>query len=90
MLRMPTRALTVEAKKNLERFLRTSAAREMEDDSRTWTVVEWSWVSGPPMRVHLRDEQSAVVDFVMDAGGTWQLCREPMDAKIVIPADLAR
>lgn len=90
MLRMPTRALTQAAKKNLDRFFRTSAAREIEDDPRTWTVIEWTWVAGPPMRVALRDEECAVIDFVMDAAGLWHLWREPMDPKIVIPSDLAR
>jgi hypothetical protein len=90
MLRMPTRALTQAAKKNLDRFFRTSAAREIEDDPRTWTVVEWTWALGPPMRVALRDEECAVIDFVMDKAGLWHLSREPMDPKILIPGDLSR
>jgi len=88
MLRIPTRVLPIEVKKNLERFLNTGAAREIEDDPRTWTVVEWTWVAGPPLRIHLRDEDCAVIDFVMDASGAWQLFREPMDPKIYIPSDL--
>ena len=81
MLRMPTDAFTDEAKRNLQRFYHTSAAREIEDDPRTWTVVEWTWGAGPPLRVHLRDESGDVIDFVMDDAGLWQLWREPIEPR---------
>lgn len=90
MLRMPTGALTPDAKKNLARFFSTSAAREIEDDPRSWSVIEWTWGAGPPLRVHLRDENRQVIDFIMDATGVWQIWREPIDPKIVVPTDLAR
>jgi hypothetical protein len=90
MLRMPEHSLTDEARANLELFLRTSAAREVEDDPGVWTVVEWTWSAGPPIRVHLRDENGDVVDFVMDDTGVWQLWREPIDPRIAAPSDLSR
>jgi hypothetical protein len=90
MLRMPTHALTIEAKRNLQRFYDTSAAREIEDDSRTWTVVEWTWGAGPPMRVHLRDEKGDVVDFIMDDAGAWQLWREPIERRTAVKVALER
>jgi hypothetical protein len=90
MLRMPGGALTRDAKKNLERFFATSAAREIEDDAHSWSVIEWTWGSGPPSRVHLRAENHEVIDFVMDATGVWQLSREPIDRKIALHNDLAR
>ncbi len=88
MLRMPTHELTDEAKRNLQRFYHTSAARELEDDPRTWSVVEWTWGAGPPMRLHLRDEGGDAIDFIMDDAGLWQLWRDPIEPKIVVPSDL--
>jgi hypothetical protein len=90
MLRMPTHALTAEAKRNLQRFYHTSAAREIEDDARSWRVVEWTWGAGPPMRVHLRDETGDVIDFVMDDAGLWQLWREPIEPRIAATSGLTR
>jgi hypothetical protein len=87
---MPTRALTDEAKRNLQRFYHTSAAREIEDDARSWTVVEWTWGAGPPMRVHLRDETGDVIDFVMDDAGLWQLWREPIELRTAATSGLTR
>jgi hypothetical protein len=79
MIQMPANRVTAAARHNLERFRATSAASELEDDPRTWTVVEWSWAEGPPMRVHLRNDTGEVVDFVMDASGSWHMRREPLD-----------
>jgi len=90
MLTMPTVALTDEAKRNLQLFYHTAAAREAEDDPRSWTVVEWTWGAGPPVRVHLRDETGDVIDFIMDDAGVWQLWHEPIEPRIVEPSDLTR
>jgi hypothetical protein len=90
MLTMPAVALTDEAKRNLSRFYHTSAAREIEDDPRSWTVIEWTWGAGPPLRVHLRDETGDVIDFIMDDAGVWQLWREPIEPRIAEPSDLTR
>ena len=90
MLTMPGVALTDEAKRNLQLFYHTSAAREIEDDPRSWTVVEWTWGAGPPVRVHLRDETGDVIDFIMDDAGVWQLWHEPIEPRIAVPSDLTR
>ena len=91
MLKMPANGLTDEAKRNLQRFYHTSAAREIEGDARSWTVTEWTWGAGPPLRVQLRDETGGdVIAFVMDDAGLWTLCREPIEPKIAVPSDLSR
>jgi hypothetical protein len=77
MLRLPTSNVTETAKRNLDRFRATSAASELEDDSHTWAVVEWSWAAGPPLRVQLRSDAGQIVDFVMDVSGVWRMRREP-------------
>jgi hypothetical protein len=77
MLRMPTSHVTEAASRNLDRFRATSAASELEDDSRTWSVVEWSWSVGPPLRVRLRSDAGQGVDFIMDESGVWRMRRDP-------------
>jgi len=86
---MPKGALTAAGRRNLKRFQETGAARELEDDARTWRVVAWSWVEGPPMRVYLRCDRGEVIDFVMDEAGVWRLEREPIDSKVRTPSDVA-
>jgi hypothetical protein len=78
MLRMPTQHVTEIAQRNLDRFRATSAASELDDDTHTWTVVEWSWAEGPPLRVQLRNERGGSIDFVMEESGIWRLRREPI------------
>jgi hypothetical protein len=77
MLRMPNSHVTETARRNLDLFRATSAASELEDDSRTWSVVEWSWGAGPPLRVQLRSDSGQLVDFVMDGSGMWRMRRDP-------------
>lgn len=81
MLRLPTRHVTEAARRNLEAFQTTSAAREFADDSHTWDVVAWSWALGPPLRVTLRDERGEVMDFEMDLHGLWRVHADPNDPK---------
>ncbi|MBV9949227.1 MAG: hypothetical protein JOZ69_20425 [Myxococcales bacterium] len=78
MLRMPSHHVTETARRNLDRFRATSAASELDDDARTWTAVEWSWVPGPPFRVQFRSEDGETVDFLMDEAGNWRMKREPI------------
>jgi hypothetical protein len=77
MLRLPTRHVTEAARRNLDAFQSTSAAKELADDTCRWDVVEWSWAAGPPMRVTLRSEHGDVVDFEMDETGIWRVFRDP-------------
>jgi hypothetical protein len=81
MLRMPAGHVTEAARRNLDRFRATSAASELEDDTQTWRVVEWTWAKGPPLRIQLRSDSGEVVDFVMDENGMWRLRREPIGPK---------
>ncbi len=76
MLRMPISSVTDTARRNLDRFRATSAASELEDDTRAWSVVEWSWTEGPPLRIRLRSEVGETVDFVMDDASTWRMRRQ--------------
>jgi hypothetical protein len=78
MLRMPTSHVTERARRNLDRFRATSAASELEDDGHAWTVVEWSWTEGPPLRVSLRSDAGELFDFVMDEAGRWRIHRTPV------------
>jgi hypothetical protein len=73
MLRLPTRHVTQAARRNLETFQTTSAAKQLADDRHTWDVIAWSWAPGPPLRMTLRSEQGEVVDFEMDREGVWSL-----------------
>jgi hypothetical protein len=73
MLRMPSSHVTEFARRNLERFRATSAASQLEDDKLVWTVVEWSWTEGPPLRLKLRSDLGQTTDFVMDVSGRWRL-----------------
>lgn len=77
MLRLPTRPITEAARRNLEAFQTTSAARELADDARTWDAIAWSWAPDPPLRVTLRNERGDVVDFEMDAQGLWRMYANP-------------
>jgi len=77
MLRLPTRHVTDAARRNLEIFQATAAAKELTDDARTWDVVAWSWALGPPLRMTLRSERGDVVDFDMDEQGTWRMHANP-------------
>lgn len=75
---MPTKNVTEAARRNFNRFRATSAASELEDDSHTWTVTEWTWGEGPPLRIHLRSDGGQDFDFVMDPTGVWRMRREPI------------
>jgi hypothetical protein len=77
MLHLPSTYVTEAARHNLARFCATSAAKELDEDSRVWSVVEWSWQEGPPLRVFLRSDRGDVLDFVMDEGGVWRIGRDP-------------
>jgi hypothetical protein len=78
---MPSAHVTEAARGNLDRFRATSAASELEDDSHTWSVVEWSWRAGPPLRVQLRSDAGQIIDFLMDEAGIWRLRREAREPR---------
>jgi hypothetical protein len=77
MLHFPRRNVSLDASRNLDRFRNTSLARELENDSRRWDVVEWSWAEGPPLRVQVRSDRGDVIEFVMDEPGIWRAHPDP-------------
>jgi hypothetical protein len=85
---MPNHSVSEVARRNLERFRATAAALELESDEKTWTVVEWPWTEGPPMRFHLRADDGTWMQFVMDKTGVWRMTPLPIVEKIHVPADL--
>lgn len=77
MLHFPSRNLSPEASRNLERFRHTSLAQQLEHDYRRWDVVEWSWTLEPPLRVQVRSAQGEVLEFLMEQGGLWRAHPDP-------------
>lgn len=90
MLRMPKIVASSVGRTNLELFASSGAARELEDRSDSWAVVEWSWTEGPPMRIVLRGGEGERMDVVVDAEGVWRMELEPVDPKIHPMRDLIR
>jgi hypothetical protein len=88
MIRMPAVVASSIGKKNLELFASSAAARELEDRAELWTVVEWSWTAGPPLRYVLRRARGDRVDVVVDSEGVWRMSREPLEPKIRTPRDI--
>jgi hypothetical protein len=88
MVRLPPSVRTQIAKANLELFAASAAARELDDQAAVWTVVEWSWTAGPPMRIVLRSDHGETTDFILDASGVWRMGREPIEPKIKPPGDI--
>jgi hypothetical protein len=88
VLLMPKSPVSEVARRNLERFRATPAALELESDPKTWTVVEWPWTEGPPMRIHLRADDGTWMEFVMEKSGVWRMTALPIVEKIRVPGDL--
>jgi hypothetical protein len=72
MLHFPSRNVSAHAQRNLDFFRHTSLAKQLEQDVRQWSVVEWSWAPGPPLRVQVRSDLGDVLEFVMDEPGVWR------------------
>ncbi len=83
MLRMPNRPVPPGVQRNLDRFRSTAGALELDSDSRTWRVAEYSWNEGPPFHVNLRaEEDGAWVAFVMDEACVWRFRAVPIREKV--------
>jgi len=89
MLRIPGTVASPFGKRNLDFFAASGAAREIEDRADSWTVVEWSWTQGPPMRIVLRGGRGQRMDVVFDPEGVWRMEIEPVDPRIHPMADVA-
>lgn len=60
------------ARTNLARFRETSAARELEEDTRAWRLVAWSWTSEPIAHFTVRDEHDERV-YAVEPDGIWDV-----------------
>jgi hypothetical protein len=57
----------------LDRFKKTAAAKELEQDAREWTFVSWAWMPDPPHNLVLRSADMEERYVVMEADGRWQM-----------------
>lgn len=57
----------------LDRFKKTAAAKELEQDSREWSFVSWAWLPEPPYALVLRSADSEERYFLMEGDGRWQM-----------------
>ena len=68
--------LTEVAQKNMGRFKVTALAKELEEDTHTWTLTNWSWTKDAPHKWTLRDDARRGVSSTMDQSGQWTVTRE--------------
>ena len=57
----------------LERFKKTSAVKELEQDPREWTLVSWPWMPDAPYPTLFRNAEGDERFCVMEADGRWQM-----------------
>jgi hypothetical protein len=60
-------------KSNVERFRKSAAARELEEENTTWVFHSWSRLAEPPVRIILMNERGDEVTWTLDAEGFWTL-----------------
>jgi hypothetical protein len=56
-------------KANLERFRRTSFAKDLEEDKAIWSWMSWPRSSENPLRFHLRSDHHRYATFTIDGDG---------------------
>jgi hypothetical protein len=56
-------------KANIERFRRTSFARDLEEDKATWSWMSWPRSAENPLRFLLRSDQNHHATFTIDGDG---------------------
>jgi hypothetical protein len=89
MLRFPSHTkLPDPAREALAHFAATSLARQLNDDTRVWRVMEQSWVPGPPLHVVVENEAHEELLFSMSEDGTWRVSHVPLAPRIHTPTDL--
>jgi hypothetical protein len=54
---------------NVERFRRTSFAKDLEEDKATWHWMSWPRSSESPLRFLLRSDQNRNATFTIDGDG---------------------
>jgi hypothetical protein len=57
----------------LERFKKTSAAKELEQDTREWSFISWAWLPEPPYALTLRCADLEERYFLLEGDGRWQM-----------------
>ena len=55
----------------LERFKKTAGAKEIDQDSREWVLVNWPWVPDPPYVIVARASDHEERRWVMGDDGLW-------------------
>ena len=58
----------------LERFKKVGVARELEQDSREWVLVNWPWVPDPPYMIVARASDGEERRCEMGEDGLWTTC----------------
>jgi hypothetical protein len=56
-------------KANIERFRRTSFAKDLEEDKATWSWMSWPRSPENPLRFQLRSEDRRLATFTIDGDG---------------------
>jgi hypothetical protein len=56
-------------KANLERFRRTSFAKDLDEDVATWSWMSWPRSPENPLRFLLRSDQNRLATFTIDGDG---------------------
>jgi hypothetical protein len=56
-------------KANLERFRRTSFAKDLEEDKAIWSWMSWPRSPENPLRFQLRSDHSGHATFTIDGDG---------------------
>jgi hypothetical protein len=69
----PSEKMTRISSATLDRFKKTAAIKELEQDSREWTLVTWSWMPDPPYALTFRSSDMEERYCVMEEDGRWQM-----------------
>jgi hypothetical protein len=56
----------------VERFKKTSGAKELEQDPREWVLMSWPWLPEAPYSFQARSADGEVRQFIGDAAGAWR------------------
>jgi hypothetical protein len=72
MVRWPsTDRMSSTSKGIIERFQKTAAAKELEQDPREWVLENWPWVPDPPYTLVVRSSDDEERRLVMEGDGMW-------------------
>ncbi|MGO8994719.1 MAG: hypothetical protein ACLQVI_15495 [Polyangiaceae bacterium] len=57
----------------VEKFKKTGAAKELEQDAREWVLVNWPWMPEPPYTIVVRASDGEERRCVMGEDGLWTM-----------------